>query len=45
VYFNIAEPEGYEELKEDVALKMAESKEVDFTGDLKDYDKKDTRAR
>lgn len=45
VYFNIAEPEGYEELKEDEALKIAESKEVDFTGDLKDYDKKDYRVR
>jgi len=45
VYFNIAEPEGYEELKEEEALKIAESKEVDFTGDLKDYDKKDYRVR
>lgn len=45
VFLSIVEPEGYENLKEEKALELAEPEKVDFLGDLKVYDKKEHFGR
>ena len=42
VFLSIVEPEGYENLKEEKALELAEPEKIEFLGDLKVYDKKNT---